>query len=61
MQLSADEISSIIKKQIQNFDNRAQVSESGTVLTTGDGIARIHGLEGVMPIRFLDEEASAAK
>ncbi|HEY6727323.1 MAG TPA: F0F1 ATP synthase subunit alpha [Polyangiaceae bacterium] len=48
MQLSADEISSIIKKQIQNFDSRALVSESGTVLTTGDGIARIYGLEGVM-------------
>jgi len=48
MQLSADEISSIIKKQIQNFDSRARMSESGTVLTTGDGIARIYGLEGVM-------------
>jgi F-type H+-transporting ATPase subunit alpha len=48
MQLSADEISSIIKKQIQNFDRAALVSESGTVLTTGDGIARVYGLSGVM-------------
>jgi F-type H+-transporting ATPase subunit alpha len=48
MQLSADEISSIIKKQIQNFDRAALVSETGTVLTSGDGIARVHGLEGVM-------------
>jgi F-type H+/Na+-transporting ATPase subunit alpha len=48
MQLSADEISSIIKKQIQNFDRAAQVSETGTVLATGDGIARVYGLEGVM-------------
>ena len=48
MQLSADEISSIIKKQIQNFDRAAMVSETGTVLSTGDGIARIYGLEGVM-------------
>jgi F-type H+-transporting ATPase subunit alpha len=48
MQLSADEISSIIKKQIQNFDRAAMVSETGTVLATGDGIARIYGLEGVM-------------
>ncbi len=48
MQLSADEISSIIKKQIQNFDRAALVSETGTVLTTGDGIARVYGLEGVM-------------
>ena len=48
MQLSADEISSIIKKQIQNFDRTSQVSETGTVLSCGDGIARIYGLEGAM-------------
>jgi F-type H+-transporting ATPase subunit alpha len=48
MQLNADEISSIIKQQIQNFDRAAQVSETGTVLTSGDGIARVYGLEGVM-------------
>jgi F-type H+-transporting ATPase subunit alpha len=48
MQLSADEISSIIKQQIQNFDRAALVSETGTVLTSGDGIARVYGLEGVM-------------
>src|SRR5688572_24894010 len=47
MQLSADEISTIIKKQIQNFDRAALVSETGTVLTSGDGIARVHGLEKV--------------
>jgi F-type H+-transporting ATPase subunit alpha len=48
MQLSADEISQIIKQQIQNFDRSAQVRETGTVLTAGDGIARVHGLEGAM-------------
>ena len=48
MQISADEISQIIKKQIQNFDRAAIVSETGTVLTSGDGIARVYGLEGVM-------------
>ncbi len=48
MQLSADEISQIIKKQIQNFDRAAMVTETGTVLATGDGIARVYGLEGVM-------------
>ena len=47
MQLSADEISSIIKKQIQNFDRAALVSETGTVLSGGDGIARVYGLESV--------------
>jgi F-type H+-transporting ATPase subunit alpha len=48
MQLRADEISQLIKKQIQNFDRASQVSETGTVLSTGDGIARIYGLEGAM-------------
>ncbi|HEY2404463.1 MAG TPA: F0F1 ATP synthase subunit alpha [Polyangiaceae bacterium] len=48
MQLSADEISSIIKKQIQNFDRAALVSETGTVLTSGDGIARVYGLESAL-------------
>jgi F-type H+/Na+-transporting ATPase subunit alpha len=48
MQLRAEEISQIIKKQIQNVDKAAQVAETGTVLTVGDGIARVHGLSGVM-------------
>jgi F-type H+/Na+-transporting ATPase subunit alpha len=48
MQLSADEISQIIKQQIQNFDRGAQVAETGTVISTGDGIARVHGLQGAM-------------
>ena len=48
MQLSADEISKIIKQQIQNFDKAALVTETGTVLSTGDGIARVYGLEGAM-------------
>ncbi|MDX2053127.1 MAG: F0F1 ATP synthase subunit alpha [Polyangiaceae bacterium] len=48
MQLSADEISSIIKQQIQNFDQTALVTETGTVLTSGDGIARVHGLSAAM-------------
>jgi F-type H+-transporting ATPase subunit alpha len=48
MQLRAEEISQIIKKQIQNIDKAALVSETGTVLTVGDGIARIHGLSRAM-------------
>ena len=48
MQLRADEISQLIKKQIQNYDRASQVSETGTVLSTGDGIARVYGLEGAM-------------
>ena len=48
MQLSADEISQIIRKQIQDFDRATQVAQTGTVLACGDGIARIYGLESVM-------------
>jgi F-type H+-transporting ATPase subunit alpha len=48
MQLRAEEISQIIKKQIQNIDKAALVTETGTVLTVGDGIARIHGLSRAM-------------
>ncbi|MCK6589804.1 MAG: F0F1 ATP synthase subunit alpha [Polyangiaceae bacterium] len=48
MQLRAEEISQIIKKQIQNIDKAAMVAETGTVLTVGDGIARIHGLSRAM-------------
>ena len=48
MQISLDEISQIIKQQIGSFDRAAQVSETGTVLTSGDGIVRAHGLQGVM-------------
>lgn len=48
MQLRAEEISQIIKKQIQNIDKAALVSEVGTVLTTGDGIARVYGLSRAM-------------
>ncbi|MRG92859.1 F0F1 ATP synthase subunit alpha [Polyangium spumosum] len=48
MQLRAEEISQIIKKQIQNIDKAALVTEVGTVLTVGDGIARVHGLSRAM-------------
>ncbi len=48
MQLRAEEISQIIKKQIQNVEKAAVVTETGTVLMTGDGIARVHGLSRAM-------------
>ncbi len=48
MQLRAEEISAIIKSQIQNYDKAALTTETGTVLSVGDGIARIYGLEGAM-------------
>src|SRR6185436_14925355 len=54
MQLRAEEISQIIKKQIQNFDKAAHVTETGTVLMVGDGIARVHGLSRAMAGELLE-------
>ncbi len=47
MQLRAEEISRIIQKQIASYDMTVEVMETGTVLTVGDGIARIYGLDSV--------------
>ncbi|MFD1952015.1 F0F1 ATP synthase subunit alpha [Sphingomonas arantia] len=47
MDIRAAEISKVIRDQIANFGTEAQVSEVGTVLSVGDGIARIHGLDNV--------------
>ena len=48
MQIRADEISRILSEQIQSYGKAVEVSETGTVLSTGDGIARVHGLTNVM-------------
>ena len=47
MEIKASEISSILKKKIANFDSQADMSEIGEVLSVGDGVARVHGLENV--------------
>jgi F-type H+-transporting ATPase subunit alpha len=47
MEIRAAEISRVIRDQIANFDAEAQISEVGTVLSVGDGIARIYGLDNV--------------
>ena len=44
----ADEISDLLRSEIENFDAVANVSETGTVISVGDGIARLYGLENVM-------------
>jgi F-type H+-transporting ATPase subunit alpha len=51
-----DEISSIIKQQIEQYDRDVKVSNVGTVLQVGDGIARIYGLEKAMAGELLDFE-----
>src|SRR6201996_7482135 len=47
-QISADEITQLLKEQIANFDSKVRVDEVGTVISLGDGIARLHGLDKVM-------------
>ena len=47
-QIRADEITSILRQEIENYEGVVDVSETGSVISVGDGIARIHGLERVM-------------
>src|SRR5512145_3073847 len=47
-QIRADEIARVLRDEIENFDKAVQVSETGYVVTVGDGIARVHGLDRVM-------------
>jgi F-type H+-transporting ATPase subunit alpha len=48
MEIRAEEISSIIRKQIKDYGKKVDVAETGTVLSVGDGIARVYGLEKAM-------------
>jgi len=54
MEIKAEEISAIIKKQIQDFGREVEVSETGTIISVGDGIARIHGLDKAMSGELLE-------
>ncbi|MFO7563080.1 MAG: F0F1 ATP synthase subunit alpha [Enhygromyxa sp.] len=54
MEIRADEISRIIREQIQGHDTSTAVEETGTVLTVGDGIARVYGLSKAMAGEMLD-------
>ena len=54
MQIKAEEISKIIQEQIQNYDQRVEMSETGTVLYIGDGIARVHGVQNAMSMELLE-------
>src|SRR5437870_2028558 len=47
-QIKADEITKLIREQIENYESKIAVDEVGTVITLGDGIARVHGLDKVM-------------
>ena len=54
MQIRAEEISEIIERQIRDYDKRVEVSETGVVLSVGDGIARLYGLEKAMAGELLE-------
>jgi F-type H+-transporting ATPase subunit alpha len=54
LSIKPEEISSLIKKQIENYKSELQVVEVGTVIQIGDGIARAHGLENVMAGELLE-------
>src|SRR5215831_622492 len=58
MDIRAAEISDIIRKQIENYDKKVSVTETGTVLTAGDGIARVYGLSGAMAGELLEFEGA---
>src|SRR5512146_2249750 len=53
-QIKADEITQLIRQQIENYETKIAVDEVGTVITLGDGIARVHGLEKVMAGEMLE-------
>src|ERR1700693_2677554 len=47
-QIKADEITQLIRQQIENYETKIAVDEVGTIISLGDGIARVHGLDKVM-------------
>ena len=54
MQIRADEISKILKQQIKDYESRVSVAETGTILSIGDGIARIYGLQNAKAGELLE-------
>jgi F-type H+-transporting ATPase subunit alpha len=54
MELKAEEISQIIKEQIKDYDKQVELSETGIVLSVGDGIARVYGLEKAMAMELVE-------
>src|SRR5258708_9337756 len=53
-QIKADEITKLIREQSENFESKVAVDEVGTVISLGDGIARIYGLDKVMAGELID-------
>ena len=53
-QIQANEITELLRQQIENYEQRIQVDEVGTIVSLGDGIARVHGLDKVMAGELID-------
>src|SRR3954465_8652513 len=56
MKLRPEEITSILRERIERFDVETDLTEVGSVLQVGDGIARVHGLENCLALELLDFE-----
>ena len=56
MKLRPEEITSILKQRIEQYDVQTDLSEVGSVLQVGDGIARVHGLENALALEMLEFE-----
>src|SRR5205809_7544575 len=54
MQIKADEIAQLLRQQIENYESKVTVDEVGTIISLGDGIARVHGLDKVMSGELLE-------
>jgi F-type H+-transporting ATPase subunit alpha len=54
MEIRAEEISQVIRDQIKDYDKKVEVSETGTVLSVGDGIARVYGIEKAMAMEMVE-------
>ena len=55
-----EEISSILKEQIRNYKSKIEMAETGTVITVGDGIARVYGLRSCMANELLRLRTAAS-
>ena len=54
MDIRAEEISQIIRGQIKDYEKKVEMSETGTVLSVGDGVARVYGVENAMAMEMIE-------
>ena len=54
MDIRAEEISQVIRGQIRDYEKKIEMSETGVVLSVGDGVARVYGVENAMAMEMLE-------